>query len=151
MIYNTTKMTENSDLTRKKFIQVVTRVILGLAGLLGLGGLVRYFSYRDSPGTPEHIPIGTLSDFPNESQTLLLEIPAAVYRSGDQVRAFSLTCTHLGCRVEPEGEDFFCPCHGSRFTSQGELLKGPADTDLPEIEIEINQEDQIILLMESIL
>ncbi len=144
-------MTKGLKLSRKKFIQLLTRIFLGLAGLLGLGGLMRYFSYRETAGQPERIPIGTLSDFPDDSQTLLLEIPAAVFRSGDQVRALSLTCTHLGCLVEPEGEDLLCPCHGSRFTSQGELITGPADTDLPEIEFEINPEGQIILLMESII
>jgi cytochrome b6-f complex iron-sulfur subunit len=142
-------MTENSNLTRKKFIQVLTRVFLSLAGLLGLGGLVRYFSYRENPVPPERIPIGTLRDFPDGSQTLLLEIPAVIIRSGDQIRAVSLTCTHLGCLVEPDQDSFLCPCHGSRFSDQGNLLKGPADKDLAEFEIETDDEGQIILIQES--
>ncbi len=38
-------------------------------------------------------------------------------------------CPHQGCRV-PYCEDsgwFECPCHGSRYSSFGELRRGPAD------------------------
>lgn len=37
-------------------------------------------------------------------------------------------CRHLGCDVEWEPEDnkFVCPCHGSAYKADGELLEGPA-------------------------
>lgn len=39
-------------------------------------------------------------------------------------------CTHLGCRLEwnPEEESWDCPCHGSRFQKNGELIDNPAQT-----------------------
>jgi Rieske Fe-S protein len=55
--------------------------------------------------------------------------PVLVMRGeGDQVRAVSLKCTHLGCTVgwnEAE-RTMDCPCHGSRFKEDGEVMKGPA-------------------------
>ncbi len=41
-------------------------------------------------------------------------------------------CPHMGCRLEwnPEEESYDCPCHGSRFDQEGELLDGPAQTSL---------------------
>lgn len=41
-------------------------------------------------------------------------------------------CTHLGCKLayNPGEDSFDCPCHGSRFTRDGKLLDGPAQTDL---------------------
>lgn len=44
-------------------------------------------------------------------------------------------CRHLGCELtwNPDEESWDCPCHGSRFTAQGELLDGPAQSAL-EIE-----------------
>lgn len=40
-------------------------------------------------------------------------------------------CPHMGCRLEwnPDEETYDCPCHGSRFDTEGRLLDGPAQTD----------------------
>ncbi len=41
-------------------------------------------------------------------------------------------CPHMGCALEwnPDELSWDCPCHGSRFDSQGRLLDNPAQTDL---------------------
>lgn len=41
-------------------------------------------------------------------------------------------CPHLGCALmwNPEEHSWDCPCHGSRFSSSGELLEGPANGDM---------------------
>ena len=40
-------------------------------------------------------------------------------------------CPHLGCalRYNPVEHTWDCPCHGSRFTEQGELIDNPATDD----------------------
>lgn len=53
----------------------------------------------------------------------------AVTRDGDEVgQALSAVCTHLGCIVgwNPVDRTWDCPCHGSRFDQQGQVLSGPA-------------------------
>lgn len=45
-----------------------------------------------------------------------------------QVHAVELICTHMGCEpVWNEAErSWDCPCHGSRFTYEGDIIEGPA-------------------------
>ena len=55
-----------------------------------------------------------------------------VDKKGEQ-HLFSARCTHLGCTVgwNPAEKTFDCPCHGSRFGSDGEVVNGPAARPLP--------------------
>lgn len=62
----------------------------------------------------------------------------AVYRDYDNtLRAFSAVCPHLGCIVNWNNDEksFDCPCHGSRFATDGTVINGPAKTDLPPIKV----------------
>jgi len=45
-----------------------------------------------------------------------------------ELHAVSLTCTHLYCRLvwNHAERSWDCPCHGSRFAPDGEVLEGPA-------------------------
>lgn len=46
--------------------------------------------------------------------------------------ALSPRCAHMGCTVDWNGVErtWDCPCHGSRYTKEGDLLQGPAKTGL---------------------
>jgi glycine/D-amino acid oxidase-like deaminating enzyme/nitrite reductase/ring-hydroxylating ferredoxin subunit len=53
----------------------------------------------------------------------------AVYRSRDgELLRRSAVCTHMGCIVHwnPFEQCWDCPCHGSQFAPDGEVLNGPA-------------------------
>ena len=50
------------------------------------------------------------------------------------VAAVTWVCTHNGCTVcfEDGAQEFACPCHGARFTSDGRVAQGPASRPLQE-------------------
>ena len=60
----------------------------------------------------------------------------AIFRDAEgSVYAVSRVCTHLGCIVKSEADGFHCPCHGSRFATDGAVVKGPAPKALPWIAV----------------
>lgn len=57
----------------------------------------------------------------------------AAYRTAEgELRVVSPVCTHMGCYVtwNPAETSWDCPCHGSRFGTDGRVLQGPAVRDL---------------------
>jgi Rieske Fe-S protein len=45
-----------------------------------------------------------------------------------KLKALAINCSHLGCSValNQSAQSFDCPCHGSRFHLNGDVLRGPA-------------------------
>ena len=61
----------------------------------------------------------------------------AVYRAEDgTLTERSAVCTHIGCIVHWNGFEkcWDCPCHGSQFAPDGQVLNGPAVRPLAEAE-----------------
>ncbi len=61
----------------------------------------------------------------------------AVYRRADGTLVEkSAVCPHMGCLVSwnPVETCWDCPCHGSQFSAEGEVINGPATSDLAAID-----------------
>lgn len=71
--------------------------------------------------------------------------PIAVFRDAGGVYAVSTVCTHLGCIVRLENGGFDCPCHGSRFSLDGTVQKGPAPKALPWLSVSAVSADTFII------
>lgn len=115
----------------------------GASGFVGLRFLASQQS--DSPfggviraGLVEDFPPGTVTPF-NAGQFYLVRAEdggfLALYRK----------CTHLDCIVlwEEAENRFFCPCHGSIFERDGEVLNPPAPVPLIRFPIEIDERGRV--------
>ncbi|MDP1589233.1 MAG: FAD-dependent oxidoreductase, partial [Prosthecobacter sp.] len=60
---------------------------------------------------------------------------AASRDSHGKLTLLSAICPHMGCVVGWNTADhtWDCPCHGSRFTAQGEVMAGPAESPLEPV------------------
>lgn len=61
----------------------------------------------------------------------------AVYRDEEsKIHAYSAVCPHLGAILawNHSEKTWDCPCHGSRFDVLGNVINGPANTNLPKVE-----------------
>lgn len=62
----------------------------------------------------------------------------AAYRNEDgSVIALSPRCQHMGCTVGWNGAEqtWDCPCHGSRYAKDGEVIQGPAAKALDSVDL----------------
>lgn len=92
-----------------------------------------------SAGPPDAISVGSVLDFP-EHRAFVIRLP-------DGFRALSSVCTHLGCvtRHQPDGNLIACPCHGSRFALDGEVLEGPAPRPLRWLQMALSEKGEILV------
>jgi len=61
-------------------------------------------------------------------------------------KALYMVCTHLGClfKWEASNNRFECPCHGSKFTREGDYIEGPAPRSLDHFDIAI-EDGQVVV------
>lgn len=133
------------DLSRRDFLKVTRNGILWLSAALGLGGLFRFLDYDPNPAPKTEFDLGSATNYPPGSRTLLANVPAVLIHNEGRFSALSLICTHLGCTVEQGEDGFICPCHGSHFDANGKLLHGPATQPLTSLRIETTEDGELIL------
>ena len=82
---------------------------------------------RAGPGSPGELRPGEGAVVDHHGEKV------AAYRAVDgSVTAVSARCTHMGCLVDfnPAERTWDCPCHGSRFATDGLVIEGPATSPL---------------------
>ena len=89
--------------------------------------------------------IGLPSDFPPGGVTFLPDRRLYVFNGADGFYAISSVCTHLGCNVKRGGPGFECPCHGSRFDENGQVVHGPAPKPLAWYALTLSPHTQLVV------
>lgn len=100
----------------------------------------------------EEILLGTMAELPVGQSKVVRDVLGndliAVHLRQGQVRVFSSTCTHLGCRVEWDATrgNFLCPCHQGRFDTDGRVIEGPPPEPLPSFPLRMDGDKLFITL-----
>jgi len=92
-------------------------------------------------GRPEDYPMGTVSEaYKEQERVWLVRRPQGLY-------ALVAVCTHLGCTPNwIEGEGLFkCPCHGSVFTPEGDVVAGPAPEPLYRAPLTLDPDGRLVV------
>ena len=111
---------------------------------------VRYVSPRTAPGrllveaSSLTVGSGIFVQAPSMERPIYLQLATS-----GEATAVLATCTHLGCQPETVGDRFVCPCHGSQFSFDGEVLQGPAERPLRRYDVTREGEDLVIWLGEE--
>jgi Rieske Fe-S protein len=137
---------------------VTRRAVLagtGAAGLAVLAGCAVYGKPSGGSGNGNGTGGGPASAGPLTSTTDIPVGGGKIFSAEDVVvtqpvagtfKAFSATCTHLGCIVaNVTGGTINCICHGSKFNiADGSVANPPAAAPLPPVKITVTG-DQITL------
>ncbi len=91
-------------------------------------------------GKPEDYPMGV-------STKLLKEQRVWIVKTEDSLYALWARCTHLGCTPNwwDSEKRFKCPCHGSNYTIQGDVIAGPAPKPLNRCAIALLSNGEILV------
>ncbi len=126
---------------------------IGTQAAASLRSLIPNVSY-DAPTT---VKLGLPADFP-DGLKFLPEQRLFVFREGKVFHAISAVCTHLGCTVRAEAlsqpqtmqvggapmrvtHRFACPCHGSKYSGDGQVTGGPAPRALAWYPLTVSPDD----------
>jgi cytochrome b6-f complex iron-sulfur subunit len=134
-VNNEVEVNEKDGVSRRDFLGLAGFGVAILSALTVFAGVLRIIKpnvhYEESAkfniGKPENFPSGTVKKIDEKS----------VFIFSDESGIFAITaiCQHLGCIVYRTESGFQCPCHGSKYDNNGEVIAGPAPRGLPWFEI----------------
>ena len=145
--------------SRRDFLQIVGSIAV-LAAIAGAFGVAEVLSPKPQPQSTTQTATGSTNNLPSGAiaNVAQLQVMSPVYfdfpsgypnvlfkKADGTVAALSTLCTHICCQCsfDSGSGDLFCPCHGSVFDDAGNVLRGPAPTPLPSIELSIDSTGNI--------
>jgi nitrite reductase/ring-hydroxylating ferredoxin subunit len=114
-------------------------------------GIFSYPLLRFIVSKPPRLPVRIKVRAEPEKDLLLVENDFFLFPDPDGAFSISRECTHLGCRVNFSEEDglLVCPCHGSRFTTVGKVIQGPALKNLSKLPVTYSRSEGYIVTLEE--
>jgi len=135
------------EMPRRDFFNQLAAGALGIAGLGAAAVTYRYLSPNVLFEPPTTFRAGNPDLYPVNSVTYIQDQQVYIVRSNDGFYAVSAVCTHLGCITQwkPEVNQIACPCHGSKFKSDGSKVEGPAPRPLPHYSLTLAPNGELVV------
>jgi len=146
--------------SRRKFIDwILGRTLTTWLLSTSVGGLVLAVLYPagryivppaagESAASSVTLPMGPNDLVPNSAEIFKFgSRPGLLVKTtSGELRAFSATCTHLGCIVQyrDDIEHIWCACHNGHFDLNGINIQGPPPAPLETFTVNVRG-DQIIV------
>lgn len=132
------KTRDKEGVSRRDFLGLVAFGTAILASIGALAASLRFVKADVYSEESKKFKIGKVENFPVNTIKKIDDKNVFIFSNDDGIHAISAICTHLGCIISLAEFGFQCPCHGSRFSSEGNVIGGPAPRPLEWFEI--NQE-----------
>ncbi len=138
----------SASFSRRHFLELVG---LGAIGVTAVGSMVlsgEYLSPNVVKEPPTRFKAGTPENYSPGSVTLNREQKVFIVRAKEgYFYALSAVCTHLGCITnwKPEDGIVACPCHGSKFDRDGNVIAGPAPRPLRRFAMSLDDQGQLVV------
>lgn len=129
------KRLEPEPMARRDFLGIAGLWAATIAIVGSLIGMVKLIYPQLTPEVSKKFRIGWPDEFPPGTTQIVPERNVRIVSQSEGLAAVSLICTHLGCVVSETEDGFTCPCHGSKFGLQGQVLSGPAPRALRWLEV----------------
>lgn len=140
---------EPPRVTRRSFLSIASLGSFFAAIGTAVAGMLRLPKPAVLPGPMRRFKVGFPEQFAVGSETRFEKENFFVFRDAEGVYAVSAVCTHLGCSVARSSEGFACPCHGSKFSTRGEVQAGPAPRPLPWLEVGRGADGQLVVYADN--
>jgi cytochrome b6-f complex iron-sulfur subunit len=147
------RRTGESNPTRRRFLDLLSKAFLGLWGL-GIAGAIGAYLRPPEHGSgmaERTVRIGPLEDLKFGEARLVRHgvSPFYVVRlDATRIVALSAVCTHVRCILgfDRERRALTCPCHDGRFDLAGQVLSGPPPRPLTSYSVSVRAGEVFVQL-----
>jgi cytochrome b6-f complex iron-sulfur subunit len=127
-----------------------TRIGVGSIAIAGAVSAVFGYEFLSPNALYEPSPVvdaGKPDRYPPDSVTADTQSGIYIVHGPEGIYTLSAVCTHLGCLTawKPEIGIIACPCHGSKFRTDGTKIEGPAPRSLPWLRMWVDDGGNLLI------